>query len=128
MLNSENHGRSYLQDRVREEIDRFRRHGHQFSLLVFEARPSSDGIPVRRKVEAAIDALATQLRPSDVVARAFDDVIAVLLVETTAVGTKDALVRLRGRMAPIGGTWHIDTYTYPDHESTMRHLAMLTAA
>jgi GGDEF domain-containing protein len=128
-MTSGNHDRSYLQDRVREEIDRFRRHGHLFSILVFEARPVSDGIPVRRKIEAAIEILGALLRPSDVAARAFDDVIAVLLVETDAGGAKDALFRLRAKLAPIGGAaWHIDSYTYPDQESALRHLAMLTAA
>lgn len=129
ILMTDGHDRRYLQDRVREEIDRFRRHGHAFSLLVFEARPVSDGVPVRRKIDGAIEILSGDLRPSDVAARAFEDVIAVLLIETDAEGAKDALFRLRGKLAPLGGTtWHIDTYTYPEHEMTLRHLSMLTAA
>lgn len=123
------HDRRYLQDRVREEIDRSRRHGHPFSLLIFEAQPVSDGIPIRRKMDAAIEILKAQLRPSDIVARAFDDVIAALLVETDAAGMKDALLRLRGRLSPLGGTtWRIDTYTYPDQEQVILDLELLKAA
>jgi GGDEF domain-containing protein len=129
MGGSESHDRRYLQDRVHEEIDRCRRHGHPFSLLVFEARPVSDGILIRQKIGIAMEILRGQLRPSDVMARAFDDTIAVLLVETDATGAKDALLRLRGRLALVGGTtWRIDVHAYPRDEDNIRHLAMLTAA
>jgi GGDEF domain-containing protein len=125
----EQHDRRYLQGRVLEEIDRHRRHGHEFSLLVFEARPVSDGIPVRRKIDVAIEILRASLRPSDVAVRAFEDVIAVLLVETDSHGAADTLFRLRGRLARLGGTtWHIDTYTYPADARAINELSLLTAA
>ena len=129
MPDVEHHDRRYLQDRVLEEIDRHRRHGHEFSLLVFEARPVSDGVPVRRKIDDAIDILRESLRPSDVAVRAFEDLIAVLLIETDRHGAADALFRLRGRLAGlVGTTWHIDTYTYPSDSRTINELSLLTAA
>ena len=125
----EHHDRRYLQDRVLEEIDRHRRHGHEFALLIFEARPVSDGVPVRRKIDDALQILRESLRPSDVAVRAFDDLIAVLLIETDRHGAADALFRLRGRIARLGGTtWHIDAYTYPADARAMNELSLLTAA
>jgi hypothetical protein len=123
------HDRRYLQDRVTEEIDRHRRYEHQFSLLIFEARPVSDGVPVRLKIQAALEMLHAQLRPSDVAVQVFEDVIAALLVETTRTGANDALQRLRGRLDPLAGAmWQIDIYTYPQDQAEIRHLSMLTAA
>jgi hypothetical protein len=61
--------------------------------------------------------------------RAFEDLIAVLLIETGRDGAADALFRLRGRLARLGGTtWRIDTYTYPADAGTINELPLLTAA
>jgi hypothetical protein len=123
------HDRQYLQSRIREEIDRGARHGHPFTILVFEAQPVSDGVSVRHRTEAAIEAMLPQLRPSDVIARAFEDAVAVLLVETDAWGAKHALMRLRGRLGVLGSrAWRIEVYTYPRDAEPIASLPLLTAA
>ena len=123
------HDRQYLQNRIREEIDRASRHGHPFTLLLFEAQPISDGVSVRHRIEAAMEAMLPQLRPSDVIARAFEDAIAVLLVETDPWGAKHALMRLRGRLAALGSlAWRVETYTYPRDAEPIATLPLLTAA
>ena len=123
------HDRRYLQDRLAEEINRHARHGHPFAVIVLEAQPAADGASVRQRLDAAIEALVSQLRPSDVVARAFEDVIGILLVETDPSGAQDALLRLRGRLAFIGGTaWHITVYSYPKDAETIAALPLATAA
>jgi GGDEF domain-containing protein len=127
-MSSEKHDRRYLQDRLREEIDRHARYGHEFSIIVFEAQPVAAGASMRQRMEEAIEALRPQLRPSDVVARAFEDAIALLLVETSAPGARDALIRVRSRLAPIGLAWHVTTLTYPQDAPRIAALPLATAA
>jgi hypothetical protein len=117
-----------MQSRLREEIARARRYKRQFAILLFEALPSADGIAIRRKVEYALDAIAATIRPSDVVARVFEDSIMVLLVETDARGARDALIRIRSRVARQAGNWQVTTYTYPEHERAIETLPALAAA
>lgn len=97
-------------------------------MLVFESLPSSDGIPVRKKVEAGVQAMASAVRPSDVVGRAYDDTIVVLLVETGEQGAHDTLQRLRVRVARLAGNWQVTTYNYPHHEAAISKLPLVTAA
>lgn len=128
-MSATKHDRRYLQDRLAEEINRHARHGHPFSMIVLEAQPAADGVSVRQRLDAAIEALTPQLRPSDVIARAFEDVIGILLVETDAPGAQDALLRLRGRLAFIGGTsWQITTYSYPRDAEAIAVSPLATAA
>ena len=117
-----------MQARVREEIARAKRHNHPFSLLVFELLPASDGIPTRKKMETGLQALNASVRDYDVVGRAFDDTIVVLLIETDAQGARDALLRIRNRLARAAGTWQVTTYNYPQHEAAIEALPVLTAA
>jgi hypothetical protein len=107
---------------------RARRYDRQFALLLFEALPSSDGISIRRKVEYALEAIAATIRPSDVVARVFEDTIMVLLVETDGRGARDALIRIRNRVARQAGNWQVTTYTFPEHEQAIESLPTLAAA
>jgi len=128
-MTTANHDRRYLQDRIREEIDRQSRHGHPFAIFVFEAQPMADGATVRHRVNEAIESIRPQLRPSDVIARVFEDAIAVLLVETDAWGAKHALLRLRGRLATLGSlAWRIETYVYPKDAQAIESLPLSTAA
>jgi len=108
---------------------RHARHGHPFALLVFEALPG-DGTPVRRKLDLLAAALPTRFRPSDIIARAFEDTIVVLLVETDAAGAHDALFRLRNMLAAMGGgaSWRIESYAYPHDAAAMTALPLMTAA
>lgn len=117
-----------MQARIREEIARAKRHNHPFALLVFQLLPSSDGILARKKMEAGLQALNASIRDYDVVGRAFDDTIAVLLIETDARGAHDALLRIRNRLARAAGNWQVTTYTFPAHEALIEQLPLLTAA
>jgi GGDEF domain-containing protein len=128
-MTTPNHDRRYLQDRLAEEVDRYARHQHPFALFVFEAQPIADGISVRHRLNEAIESMRPQLRPSDVIARVFEDAIAVLLVETDANGAKHALLRLRGRLATLGSlAWRIETYAYPRDAESIAALPLATAA
>jgi hypothetical protein len=128
-LSGADHDRPYLQSRIREEIARYARYSHPFAVLVFEAQPG-DATPIRRKLDLLSAGLATKLRPSDIIARAFEDTIVVLLVETDATGAHDALFRLRNMLAAAGGgaAWWVTSYAYPDDAATMTALPLMTAA
>jgi GGDEF domain-containing protein len=121
------HDRSYMQDRLREEIARAKRYGTPFAVIVFEAT-ASDGAPLRTRLERALQAIVPVVRPSDVVALVFEDTIAVLLVQTSAASAKDALLRMRDRVAQVSGSWSVTAYTYPRHEAAIEALPLLTAA
>jgi GGDEF domain-containing protein len=125
---SEKHDRVYFQSRLREEMDRARRYNREFSLLLFEAVPATDGIPVGKKVEIALDAIAPHLRTSDVVARVFEDTVAALLVETNLDGAHDALFRIRNRLASRAGRWQVTTYCFPRDRTDIENSSVLTAA
>jgi hypothetical protein len=81
-----------------------------------------------KKVEYALAAITATVRPSDVVARVFEDAVMVLLVETDARGARDALIRIRSRVARQAGNWQVTTYTYPEHEQEIEALPVLAAA
>jgi len=125
---SEKHDRTYFQSRLREEVDRARRYEREFSLLIFEAVPAMDGIPIRKKLEFALDAVASQLRASDVVARVFDDTIAALLVEADDQGAHDALFRIRNKLTAQAGRWQVTTYCFPRDRADIENSAVLRAA
>jgi GGDEF domain-containing protein len=129
MSTPEIHGRDYIQARLREEVARHARHGHPFGLLVFEAR-TGDGVPLRVKLDALAGALATRLRPSDVIARVFDDTIVVLLVETDSAGSHDVLFRLRSLLAQagMGTSWQIECLNYPQDDDALAALPLMSAA
>ena len=130
MSTGESHTRPYLQSRIHEEAARHDRHGHPFALLVFEAVVTADGVPVHRKVEWLESVLRTHVRPSDIVARAFDDTIVALLVETDAAGAPDALFRLRRIIAEsgTGASWRPALYVYPEDQPSILALPLVTAA
>ena len=125
---SEKHDRTYFQSRMREELDRARRYDRVFALLIFEAVPATDGIPLRKKVEYAIEAVATQTRASDVVAKVFDDTIVALLVEADEQGAHDALFRVRNRLAAQAGRWQVTTYCFPRDRADIENSTLLSAA
>jgi len=127
-MTTEKHDRAYLQSRLREEMDRAQRYAREFSLLILEAVPASDGISIRQKMQYAIDAIAPQLRGSDVVARLFDDTIVVLLVETNEQGAHDALFRIRNRLVAQAGRWQVTIYNFPRDREQIEASQLLTAA
>lgn len=125
---SEKHDRSYFQSRLREELERARRYDRQFSLLIVESVRATDGIPLRKKLEFALDAVASQVRASDVVGRMFEDTIAVLLVETDEHGAHDALFRIRNKLATQAGRWQVTTLCFPRDRADIENSALLSAA
>src|SRR6185295_5545976 len=104
---------SYMQSRLREEIARARRHNTPFTLVQFESIPA-DGLPMHEKMKYALDVVSASVRTSDVVALAFDDTIVALLVQTDILNAKDALQRIRSRVAQHSGMWRLSAYVYPD--------------
>jgi hypothetical protein len=125
---SRTHDRVYFQSRLREELDRARRYQREFSLLVFEAVPATDGIPLRKKVEQALTTIAAQLRTSDVLSRVFDDTLVALLVETDEHGAHDALFRIRNRLVAQAGRWQVTIYCFPRDRADIENSSLLTAA
>ncbi|MEX2227288.1 MAG: hypothetical protein WEB52_12655 [Dehalococcoidia bacterium] len=125
---SEKHDRAYFQSRLREELERARRYERAFSMLVFEAVPATDGIPMRKKLEFALDTIALQLRASDVVARIFEDTVAALLVETDEQGAHDALFRIRNRLTVEAGRWQVATFCFPRDRADIENSSLLAAA
>lgn len=122
------HDRAYMRERVRQELARARRHKHPFAVLLFELLPSPDGLLPRRKMEAGLQILSASIRAEDCVGKAFEDTIAVLLIETDALGAKDTLMRLRNRLMRIAGSWQVTAYTFPIHEQAIEQLPLLAAA
>jgi len=124
------HTRAYLQSRIHEERARHARHGHPFAIIIFEALPATDGVAVPRRIAWLIEALQRHVRPSDVIARAFEDTVVVLLVETDETGARDALFRLRGMIAESGSAsrWRIACYAYPRDAAAIAELPLLAAA
>jgi hypothetical protein len=120
--------RLQLRQRIAEELERSRRHGHAFGLLVFEAVTANDGLPLRQKMRAALDAIEAVVRVSDMIARPYEDMLAVVLVETDATGTRDALFRIRQRIADRAGTWRVTVLHFPEHAQTITAMAFLEAA
>ena len=120
--------RRYLQARLLEETERARRYGREFSLIVLEAVPASDGLPVRRKVRLALDAIAPQLRTSDVLAQVFEDTVGVLLVETDERGAADAMLRIRNRIVAPMGKWHVSLLSYPASAEAIERHPLLNVA
>jgi hypothetical protein len=113
---------------LREEVARHARHGHEFSLVVFEAQ-AGDGVRLRQRIDAAMTLMASQLRPSDVMARVFEDVVAVLLVETSASEANATLMRLRGRLVALGPQpWRVEAFNYPRDAAAIAALPVATAA
>jgi len=120
--------RAHLRVRLQEEVERSTRHGHHFALLVFEAVPAADGLPIRRKMEFALQAMWGVVRVSDVVAQPYDDMLVVMLVETDAAGAHDALFRIRRRITDRAGTWKVTTFLFPEHADAIGRMGFLDAA
>ncbi len=122
------HDRLYLQSRLREELARAKRFGHEFALLVFEMVPSSDGLLPHKKLDYGLQVLNHCVRACDTAAYVYDDTLAALLVETDAWGAKDALQRVRNLLQRHAGTWQVTVYHFPEHEEAIGALPLLSAA
>jgi hypothetical protein len=127
-VSSEKHDREYFQSRLREEMYRSRRYDRIFALLLFEAVPATDGLPLRKKADLALDAVASQIRASDVVARVFDDTVVAMLVETDETGAQDALFRIRNRLVRDAGRWRVTLFLFPRDRASIENSALVRAA
>jgi GGDEF domain-containing protein len=121
------HDRAYFRSRLSEEMLRAARHARPFTVLWFEALPSSGGHPLAAKVDGAIALLAARVRSSDVLARIYDDTLAVLLIEAAGESARDALQRLRGALATHAG-WRASVYAYPGDARAMERIVDALAA
>jgi hypothetical protein len=119
--------RAYLQQRIHEEVERSLRYKREFSLLFCESSPN-DGVPLRRKIGLGVRAIEHVVRTSDIIALVYEDIIAVLLIETGAAGLGDALFRIRQRLNVDAGAWRFSGYSFPGDEAAIRALPVLNAA
>jgi GGDEF domain-containing protein len=120
--------RHRLRARLEEETERSVRYGHRFALLLFEALPASDGLPIRQKMALALPAVEEVVRGSDVIAQPYEDMLAVMLVETDAAGAHDALFRIRQRIADAAGAWKVTTLLFPEQADAIAGMSFLQAA
>lgn len=121
------HDRLYIQSRIREEVARAKRYGHPFSIATFECLPAADGVAMRDRIDYALAVIETSVRPSDVVAHAYDDVVVLLLVETDPTGARDALLRVRNRLINHGH-WNVTLYDYPLDADRIENMSLLAVA
>jgi hypothetical protein len=83
---------------------------------------------MHQKMKYALDVVTASVRTSDVVALAFEDTIVALLVQTDVPSAKDALQRIRSRVAQQSGTWSLSAWVFPDDAEAIAALPLLTAA
>ena len=76
----------------------------------------------------ALAAVQSVVRVSDVIAQPYEDMLAVVLVETDAAGAHDALFRIRRRIVDAAGTWKLTTLLFPEHAEAVAGMAFLQAA
>lgn len=120
-------GSAALASRLLAEIDRARRHHRTFAVLTFTAVPS-DGLPLSTKLSLAREALTGASRTSDVVAATARGTVIALLIETDEQGARDALFRMRDRIAREAGSWQVSLLLYPEDAEQIAALAHLAAA
>jgi hypothetical protein len=96
-----------------EELDRARRYGRAFSVLTFQELPAADGLSIREKMRLALELVDDLVRASDIIAQPYEDTLVIVLVETDEAGARDALFRLRNRLASRSGSWRTSLLTFP---------------
>lgn len=77
----------YFRLRVQEEIERSRRYGLRFAVLVTKPRPPHDGVEARATPGWYIDQIRRHLRRSDLPALLRDGSLAIMLPHTTRQAT-----------------------------------------
>ncbi len=133
--------RRYLHERLKDELARSARHGHNFGLLMvdidgFKQCNDTLGHPAGDKVLRAVaDTLANAVRSIDIVARYGGDEFMIILPETVKSVAIDIAERIRNNVSqkavqgngnPVPGT-HIITASigiacYPEHAKTVEQL------
>jgi hypothetical protein len=117
---------AYFTRRVSDEAARSRRSGTQFSVAVFSSRPEPGEAPEIACVRS-LPAILANVRDTDTVCRIADDSIAVLLIDAAGEGARRAALRLLERMGPEAGRWDVSVLEYPDRESVLQDLGLVSA-
>lgn len=113
--------REYLEQRLLEEVDRSRRYGRAFSLLVFEGEERRTP-PTDAETASALEAIRSTIRASDIVGVYAPGTLMALLVETDAPGARAALNRTVEHLPEGSGRWYVTSMTYPDDWSVIGRL------
>jgi hypothetical protein len=113
----------YFSRRVRDEVARSRRAGTRFSIVVFTSQPGMGELPEEACVRA-LPALLETVRETDTVCRLNTDSIAVLLIDASGEGSRQAAVRLLGRLGADAGRWRVSVFEYPERESVLVDLGL----
>jgi GGDEF domain-containing protein len=120
--------RDLFNRRLREELARSARYGHEFCLAVLEAHGGTNGMSVQEKMQVGESILTRALRTSDIAGRVFEDTLAAVLVETGHQGATDAMHRIAARLANRTGPWHITLYFFPAGAEEIEAQPFLSAA
>lgn len=132
--------RRYLDERLRHEIERARRHDERFSILVFDINDFKTVNDERGHAagdEALVwtaDLLEETFRDHDVCCRTGGDEFTVILPGATAAGCAVLISRLRRRLseANVGRAWSIGlsigSATWPEDGATGEELLKLADA
>jgi GGDEF domain-containing protein len=127
-MTAEIYDREHFKKRLREELARSTRYGHEFCLAVLEAHGGQNGIRLQKKMEVGMDIIARSLRTSDIAGEVYDDTLAAVLVETDHQGATDAMHRLAARLSNRTGPWHITLYFFPAGAAEIEAQPFLSAA
>jgi hypothetical protein len=120
--------RRHFQRHLRQEISRSERFGRVFVLLVLEANPSAAGLRLADAMKAGLSELRRTLRTYDVESWVFEDTLAALMLGTESSGGHAAELRLRSRLANIGGQWTLTSYAFPEQRAEIESLSLFSAA
>ncbi len=131
------YSQAYLEDAVRNEIQKANRFGHRFSLLRVEIEglqgaSDDDGVIVDREAVEAARRIEGALRATDLMATSADGAFVLLLPQTDALGAGVLAQRIRaafaalweGRAAPI---WRFAATTFPVDATQLEGLERVLA-
>ena len=124
----ETYDREQFNRRLREELARSARYGHEFCLAVLEAHGGTNGMSLLEKMRNGEAILTKALRTSDIIGRVFEDTLAAVLVETDHAGATDAMHRIAARLANRTGPWHITLHFFPAGAAEIESQPFLSAA
>jgi GGDEF domain-containing protein len=122
----------YLHQRLAEEVERAKRHGRPFSIIV--CRPQAlPGEETSRAVETASPHFSRLLRQGDLVGHLEDGVIAIGLPETPAAGARVLSHRLRSELSLRSAfvnkqIWQVGWASCPEDGETPEALLQSAAA
>jgi diguanylate cyclase (GGDEF)-like protein len=137
------YNRRHINDRLKEEITRFKRYNHPFSFLMididnFKAYNDTHGhIKGDQVLKALADTIANSLRTIDIAGRFGGDEFVVILSQTPKVDAISIANRIKERVNARLGTFHVDDSskrmtismgltTFPDDTSSIEEVLQKT--